>query len=376
MLELISRKSMISILRSLTAFTFIFPLLLHAQEVNDKPGKLYCIKQGGKYGYIDARGNVVIKPQFVQAFGFSEGLAAVKVQDGTRLKWGYIDTTGKVIIGPGDWDDVSTFSEGLALVIRAESTVSMNVLGVNASQIHGKYGFISRKGDYVIQPQYSTGKSNTIQLGFKGNRSFSDGRAVVEVDGKYGYIDKIGKVVIDLKYNYAMKFSGGLARVGSESGTFYINTSGDYVIKPEFVIEETDDFSDGLARVKSGGKWGFINKEGKWAIEPQFHYAVNFSEGLAACCRNEEDKVCFINKKGETVIETPFDFAYMFSEGLAQVTNWSPYRHGYINTKGDLVIGLQFKSGSLFSNGLAVVETESQTGLIDKTGKFVWVAPK
>jgi hypothetical protein len=41
----------------------------------------------GKYGYADAQGNIIIKPQFDKALDFSEGLAAVE-QDGL---WGYIN---------------------------------------------------------------------------------------------------------------------------------------------------------------------------------------------------------------------------------------------------------------------------------------------
>lgn len=35
----------------------------------------------GKYGFINQSGEVVIEPQFDKTWGFSEGLAAVKVGD-------------------------------------------------------------------------------------------------------------------------------------------------------------------------------------------------------------------------------------------------------------------------------------------------------
>ena len=37
------------------------------------------MKIGGKYGYIGKTGKIVIKPQFDDAWGFSKGVAIVKI---------------------------------------------------------------------------------------------------------------------------------------------------------------------------------------------------------------------------------------------------------------------------------------------------------
>src|SRR5712692_7147714 len=49
-------------------------------------------EENGKWGYIDKTGKMIISPQFDQAWGFQEGLAAVKIhsEDGNG-KWGFID---------------------------------------------------------------------------------------------------------------------------------------------------------------------------------------------------------------------------------------------------------------------------------------------
>ena len=47
----------------------------------------------GKYGYIDKKGNVVIKPEFDFVFPFSEGLSTVVNYE----YQGYIDTNGNYI---------------------------------------------------------------------------------------------------------------------------------------------------------------------------------------------------------------------------------------------------------------------------------------
>lgn len=52
------------------------------------------------YGYIDKKGDVSIKASWSEACEFSEGLAAVRVNDYDSGKWGIIDKTGNFIVKP------------------------------------------------------------------------------------------------------------------------------------------------------------------------------------------------------------------------------------------------------------------------------------
>ena len=68
--------------------------------------------KGGKWGFVDPDGTVLLQPAYEDAFSFSKGLAAVKL-DG---KWGYIDKKGNVII-PFSFDGAGPFSsKGTAFV--------------------------------------------------------------------------------------------------------------------------------------------------------------------------------------------------------------------------------------------------------------------
>lgn len=102
--------------------------------------------KGGKYGYLDRTGKIVIEPQFEYAEPFFEGRAfvefngkpaftdmggnivaipnckpfAMAFSDGLRLvkatdKFGYFDKSGKMAIPPA-FDDAGSFSEGMAAV--------------------------------------------------------------------------------------------------------------------------------------------------------------------------------------------------------------------------------------------------------------------
>ena len=88
--------------------------------------------EAGNYGFINKKGLLVVKPQYSEILSFSQGLAAVKIDE----KWGYIDKTGKVIVKP-QFSEAYSFFEGLAAI-----------------QIDGewRYNYIDKEG-IIVRPQ-------------------------------------------------------------------------------------------------------------------------------------------------------------------------------------------------------------------------------
>jgi hypothetical protein len=128
-----------------------------------EPGELIPFRKGDVAGYLNAKGEVVIQPQFQVASAFSEGLACV-CKEGL---FGYIDTRGEWVIPPR-FQYANDFSAGLAGV----------PLGENG------WGFIDRTGKEVIP-----GKFAWVYGGFR------HGVAEVAFDCKRGYINKKGEWV-------------------------------------------------------------------------------------------------------------------------------------------------------------------------------------
>ena len=111
--------------------------------------------------------------------------------------------------------------------------------------------------------------------------------AAVKVGGKWGFIDKTGQFVINPQFDWAWDFSEGLAAVGIgdyKGGSWgFIDKSGEYAIYPQF--NWAFIFHEGLAAVGIGdineGRYGYIDRSGKYIINPQFGDAMSFSNGLA-----------------------------------------------------------------------------------------------
>ena len=302
--------------------------------------KLYVIKQDGKYGYIDGNGNIVIKPIYLQAKQFAEGVAPVKIQEGI---WGVINIKGEVIAAWENVDEINEFSEGLAVIK------------------HGaRYGYIDKK-------------QLVIPLKFDAAGDFSEGLAVVAIregstfleklhNAKYGYIDKDGNIVIDCQFGAAGKFKEGVAPVSSAATDFrwgYIDKTGQYVIEAKYFTAR--EFSEGLAPVTVAlGKSGFIDHQGNLVIPPQYSWTYSFSEGLARVMVGE--KIEF-NSNGIKLLEKG--------------------KYGYIDKSGRMVIEPQFVEAGDFKDGLARIYDkilgfgegryqDISIGYIDKSGNIIW----
>jgi hypothetical protein len=145
---------------------------------------LVPISLGGKWGFMDRTGKLVIQAKFEDAENFSAGLAPVKVhseetvwcpadesgnRSGATMMWGYIDKTGKIVI-PAVFNSADPFSEGLAAVRTCDQAY-----------------FIDKGGKTVIKGNFTYASS------------FSGGLARVETltkDGLlWGYVDKAGKII-------------------------------------------------------------------------------------------------------------------------------------------------------------------------------------
>jgi len=201
-----------------------------------------CFAEHQRFGYVDKKGQVVIKPEFFVADDFSEGLAAVRIEESATSKYAFIDTKGAIVVPP-QFDQAYSFSEGLAAV-----ETGFHAEGGN--KVAGKWGFIDKSGKFVVSPRF--------ELTLK----FSEGLArASEHLGSWGFIDRTGRFVIAPKYSEAWDFSEGLAPVWSDSDGFaYIDRTGKPILWPK---GGRWAFSDGLTVAGEHGKRVYVDHDGK-----------------------------------------------------------------------------------------------------------------
>ncbi len=153
------------------------------------------VRKNKKFGFINKKGEAVIRCAYDIADDFSEGVACVK----TSSKFGYIDCADKFVIKP-QFDKAREFCGGLAAV-----------------EIDRHYGFIDAKGKISIKPQ------------FEYAANFSEGLAAVKINELWGFINTAGETVIKAEYAEAGPFINGLAYVRNGETFNYINKKGELI---------------------------------------------------------------------------------------------------------------------------------------------------
>jgi hypothetical protein len=285
------------------------------REESERPG---LPPDGGKWGFVDKTGKLVAPLIYEDVWDFSEGLAAVKMND----YWGFIDKTGRMVI-PAVYDDALWFEDGLAKVEK-----------------DGQYGFIDITGKEVVAPEF-----DAIEF-FGGARD----RVGVLQNDKWGIVDKeSGELIITPQYDLIKSFSNGLAAVETKGKWGAINTQGQLVI-PQ-IYDDLRGFNEGFIRAYKDGKWGLIGYDGR-IIAPFIYDIISsgdfqpiFSEGLTPVnigareieedgwTRMEGGKWGFINKQGKLVIPCKYMYVSTFDQGLARVL-LSEEIHFFINREG------------------------------------------
>lgn len=318
--------------------------------------KLFPIKAGDKWGYVDNKGQYVINSQFDDAFNFSEGLALFKSTDG---KFGFIGEDGKYVVNP-IYKDASSFSEGLACVVME----------------NGKPQFIDKNNKILFivdKAEYCFG--------------FKEGLARIKVKGKWGFVDKTGKVVVNPIYEDALDFRDGLAAVSKKDEKKdevlwgYIDKNGAVKINFQFVKDkekmfcEPGSFYEGLAFTSSDGKqWGCIDKEGKYQINPQFEgdfgNPYEFKNGVSVV--SQGGSYGFIDKKGKYIVNPQFKDARRFSSNSMAAVQHSDGKWGFVNKEGKYEINPQFEEVAVgFFGDVAFVKSSDKYGIIDKKGLYI-----
>lgn len=197
-----------------------------------------AVEDGGKWGFIDTHGKLVVPVQFADQPqpGFSRhGVAKVMLHGGRdpadpklrSMGFGYIDTHGAVVIDKDDYDRVDAFQDAmddpLARAVKGGRTgyldthgklalgwfdagTSFGADGLAAVKVDGRFGFITRQGKFAIAPAYDDA------LAFDGDT------AVVRRGAKWGIVDHAGQVVVPFEYDKLAGFGGESVTLGTRNG--------------------------------------------------------------------------------------------------------------------------------------------------------------
>ena len=223
----------------------VTPIKYHgARTFNDGLAAVQLHKDG-KWGYINTDGKLVIPYKFDSAFDFENGFAQVFYKGYKQ----YIDKKGKILF---DIRVVYKMKDGLHRI----------------KDKNYKYGFMNKNGEIIISCEYDKA------------HNFSEGMALVQKAEQCGYVNTEGKVIIPIEYYFGTDYQDGFCQVydPEDWNNKCFDKEGNLLEKIIYCSDITTD--DGVFHVESTSKKGLAYKKAAILEEIREEYVKNIDENI------------------------------------------------------------------------------------------------
>ena len=185
---------------------------------------LYMETLGGNTGYLNAKGEVVIKPQYKMATPFKEGVAIATTAENIGQE-GLIDLKGTYIY-PSIYNSILVLGEervALGKTINSENPMEGSIYAIGDTKGNILTDFIY----YGISP-YDEGKASAY-------------------DAKYTYfVDLTGGIIKELPYVEGagtLKLKDTVVEADIDYNVYYLKKNGETLYKPNVVVKLSNQYS-------------------------------------------------------------------------------------------------------------------------------------
>lgn len=386
----------------------------------DLPDRLLLIWEGGKQGYIDINGKVIIKPFLNKNFIIGSN-SRYLIANQIGQKWNLIDASGKSILDD-KFDSAHPLSHTLMGIKKNGKYKVIDYMGKSLTDFD--YDSVSKYKENLAPVKKFNKWSFLTTSGrliapfiFDDVNSFAGGRAGVKQGKYWNFIDPDGKFISDSQYLFVGDFAEGVAAVrdkntdGSNRSIDFINDRGNVLFKSPTNIK----ISDGYLGEFQGGRFTFETYSDLDMLIDVFFHNGGTSSGLRnkTINRNGEllesklpiiscsECICsfrdlnktvtyredlpfsdlsmkgFMNADQKVIVQPQLEDVGDFVEGLAFVRKNGKY--GFIDRSSTFIIQPQFDLASSFYHGIAIIRSKQSNsknyvfkGYINKRGEFIW----
>lgn len=309
-------------------------------------GDFIFAMQGNQYQLFDSTLKVLIPAEIGTTLNFLFDQTVTHIQKDN--KWGFFVKSNYKIIAP-QFDSQPYFDNGVASVYKNGKVGFINLEGTFIIPPQYDKAYRPIWGDHIFTveiggKQINIDRNNQL-LDYAPRGPYREGLAAISQNGKEGYIDKKGETVIPPQFDYADIFKNGLANIQVAGKWGTINKKGEMVIPPQF--DEKYAFKNGFARVKKGNQFAIMDTTG--------HYIIQFKDqqidfeafnGNLIWVKDESDKWGLMNKQGQSIVSPRYDRIYFGENGALSVVQNG--KHGVVDEMGRILISPQFDSVYMF----------------------------
>ena len=293
--------------------------------------KYFAVYDSNKWGVINSKGEIVIKPEYDETIIIPNCTRDVFIctydvdYTNNTYKTKVINNKNEIII------------EGYDQIIPLENYDLNNNLwfenDILAVKKDEKYGLIDFRGRELLKCEY-----DQIQT-LKGNEK----SILIKKDNQYGLVDNIGMIIIEPEYkeiqSISDKYEDGYIVVTNDDKYGVIARNKSVVIEPKYQqiakIKGNDNYV-----VKENDKWKIIDKLGNTYLEDKFEQVVSIN-GVNVIVKNK-DKYSVMNLAGEIKLPEEYqEIVYAFDNNyIVKKDN----KYGIINIDGQELVNIEYDS--------------------------------
>ena len=306
-------------------------LILFCSELSAQ--QVYPIKVEKKWGLMNGKGEIVLKPNYNAIGEFKRfGYAVMQYQGGV----GMLNQKGEEIVPP-IYDDLKTLDSTLISVMK-----------------NGSWQVINLAGKTVLAPGYGQVKVlNSKFVAFTKNY-------------RWGVVDISGKTIAEPIYESIELFKDFyfLTKLEGKLGLLALN--GNEILTPK--AEEISIYSNDLFFFQKNNKWGAVNRKGHQVIPNGFHTFSKISDNFIKLIANRS-AFLFSTYSNKVITQGEYETYYGFSNDF--VICKKNRLLGLIDECGTVNLQPKYYEIQAYSDGLFRVNLNGKWGVVDEDDRVI-----
>ena len=319
---------------------YIIFVFLTSCSKDHNSGTIIRIKENEKWGFINSKVEIKIKPIFDYVDDFESGIAKVEI----NYRFGLIDMNGKFIVDPL-YDEIYILETGIAIV-----------------NINNHWGFINNNGKFLLKPIEADiiyNDENCILVRTITGNYYLKNDTLIQIHEDISFIYEVNDTILIGKY-----FFPGDSDMKEKA--FLINKrNGERISKIYYNLE----FNDPLLEFSLGEKleynylYGLMDLNERIIYKPEFQEISELYDDLRLFW--DKKNYGYFDKNYQVKIPAMFDYAEDFNEGYAIIGKRKEgnkvyyqdraYLYGVIDKTGKIILDYKYDYISYFENGVAIV---------------------
>ena len=295
------------------------------------------VKEGDKYGIIDAGGSLTIPIAYDTLILGQDYLVGMQEKEGKMKEWHALEYSGELLF-KRDCDALDIGNQGYFSFLE-----------------HSSWGFLNYKGERIIPNQY-----DAVQ-------PFINGRAIARYMGSDGIINRSGDWVIRPRKDRLQHLMGDIYvfRSQNESGLISVSQGELFSTQHEFI-----PLNQGFLEKNEKGQHGLISPNGKRLLITAYDEISGLQNDTVYLFR-QGAQWGFVTKAGQVKVDFQTPIQAMYPMGDQFIGVKIDHKYGFIDTNGDLRIANRYEAIGTFQENMAAVKLMGKWGYIDRIERLI-----